>query len=130
MEDDLQWNTTFDGRRPAMEDDLRWKTTFDGRQPLMEDNLKNKYNLKMKKIMFLSLVGLLRQRSDYCHRVAIFIKIIYFTTYGGRVASISIFDGKVNLRSLVKKDIRSREALRIFCDLFGCNVQFLCKLLD
>ena len=55
-----------------MEDNLRWKTTFDGRRPLMEDDLKNKYNIKMKKIMFLSVLGLLRQRSDYCHRVAIF----------------------------------------------------------
>ena len=38
----------------------------------MEDDLKNKYNLKMKKIMFLSVLGVLRRRSDYCHRVAIF----------------------------------------------------------
>ena len=39
MEDDLRWKTTFNGRRPLMGDDLWWKTTFDGRRPLMEDNL-------------------------------------------------------------------------------------------
>ena len=71
-DDDLRWKITFDGRQPEMEDDLRWKMTFNGRQPLMEDDLKNKYNLKMKKIMFLSELGLLRRRSDYCHHVAIF----------------------------------------------------------
>ena len=38
----------------------------------MEDNLTNKYNLKMKKIMFLFVLNLLRRRSDYCHHVAIF----------------------------------------------------------
>ena len=37
-----------------------------------EDDLKNKDNLKMKTIMFFSILGLLSQRSDYCHRVAIF----------------------------------------------------------
>ena len=75
MEDDLQWKTTFNGRQPSMEDELRWKTTIHGRQPLMEDDLENKYNLKMKKIMFLSVLGLLRRRSDYCHRVAIFYEL-------------------------------------------------------
>ena len=41
-EEDLQWKTTFDGRRPSMEDDLQWKTTSDGRCPLMEDDLWQK----------------------------------------------------------------------------------------
>ena len=42
-EDDLRWNTTFDGRRPLTEDDLftadelRRKTTLDMRRPLTED---------------------------------------------------------------------------------------------
>jgi hypothetical protein len=51
MEDNLQWKTTFNGRRPPMEDDLKWKTTSNrsglqwkttsnGRQPPMEDDLQ------------------------------------------------------------------------------------------
>ena len=40
-EDDLQWKTTFDGRRPSMEDDLWRKTTFERKQPLMEDDLED-----------------------------------------------------------------------------------------
>ena len=39
MEEDLQWKTTFDGRRPLSEDDLRRKTTFDERRPVTEDDL-------------------------------------------------------------------------------------------
>ena len=38
-EDDLRWNTTFDGRKLLTEDDLRQKTTFNGRRPLTEDDL-------------------------------------------------------------------------------------------
>ena len=38
-EDNLWWKTTFIGRRPLVEDDLWWKTTFGGGQPLVEDNL-------------------------------------------------------------------------------------------
>ena len=34
MEDELQWKTTFGGRRPPVE------TTFGGRQPLVEDDLQ------------------------------------------------------------------------------------------
>ena len=39
VEDNLQWKTTFGGRRPSEEDDLRWKTTFGGRRPSGEDDL-------------------------------------------------------------------------------------------
>ena len=40
MEDDLQWNMTFDGRQPLMEDDLRSKRTFDGeKRHSMEDDI-------------------------------------------------------------------------------------------
>ena len=42
MEDDLQWMTTFDGRRPSVEDDLQWRTTFDGRRFLMEERQPQK----------------------------------------------------------------------------------------
>ena len=59
MEDNCWWKTTFDWRQTLPEDNLWLKTTFDGRQPLLEDDLKNKYSLKMKKIMFLSVLGLL-----------------------------------------------------------------------
>ena len=44
MEDNLKWNTTFDGRRSLMEDYLRWKTTFDGKQPSMDDDLRWRIN--------------------------------------------------------------------------------------
>ena len=40
VEDNLQWKTTFSGRRPLVEDDLPKKTTFSGRQPLVEDDLR------------------------------------------------------------------------------------------
>ena len=36
MEDNICWNTTFDGRRPLVEEDLQWMTTFDGRRPSLE----------------------------------------------------------------------------------------------
>ena len=44
MEDNLWWNTTFDGIQPLMEDNLWLKTNFDGRhfdggRPFMEDNI-------------------------------------------------------------------------------------------
>ena len=38
-EDDLRWNTTFDGRQLLTEDNLLWKTTFDRGQILTEDDL-------------------------------------------------------------------------------------------
>ena len=31
VEVDLQWRTTFSGRRPSVEDDLLWKMTFGGK---------------------------------------------------------------------------------------------------
>ena len=51
-EDDIQWKTVSDGRRPSMEDGLRWRTTFyfdgrwpnDERRPLTEDDLWRKMN--------------------------------------------------------------------------------------
>jgi hypothetical protein len=42
MEDDLQWKTTSNGRRPPMEDDLQWKITSNGRRPPMEDNFNRR----------------------------------------------------------------------------------------
>jgi hypothetical protein len=33
MEDNLQWKTTSNGRRPLMEDDLQWKMISNGRRP-------------------------------------------------------------------------------------------------
>ena len=42
---------------------LGQKTTFEERRPLIEDDLKNKHNLKMKKIIYPSVLGLLRRRS-------------------------------------------------------------------
>ena len=56
-----------------MEDDLRWKTIP---IPINEDDLKNRDNLKMKMIMFFSVLDLLRRRSDYFHRVVIFIYLL------------------------------------------------------
>ena len=38
-EDDLQWKTTFGGRRPSVEDNLWWKITFGERRTSEEDNL-------------------------------------------------------------------------------------------
>ena len=45
MEDDLRWETPFDGRPPLGENHLWWKTTFSGRQPSVEDNLQWKMTL-------------------------------------------------------------------------------------
>ena len=45
MENNFQWKTTYDGRRPLMEDDPQWKmilnlkTTFNQRQPSRKDDL-------------------------------------------------------------------------------------------
>ena len=75
MEDNLWWRTTFDGRRPLTEDDLWRKTTFDGRWPLMEDDLWRKTSFDGRRSMtedYLWRKTQLRQRSDYCHPVAIF----------------------------------------------------------
>jgi hypothetical protein len=33
MEDDLQWKTSSNERRPPMEDNLQWKMTYNGRRP-------------------------------------------------------------------------------------------------
>ena len=62
---------TFDGRQSFMEDDIRFKKTFDGRQPLIEDNFDGRRPL-MGDYFFSSVIGYLRRRSDYCHRVTIF----------------------------------------------------------
>ena len=47
MEDDIWWNTTYNGGRLMMEDDLWWKTTDDGRRLMMEDNLWWKTTMRM-----------------------------------------------------------------------------------
>ena len=39
MEGNLSQNMPFDERQPLKEDDLAWETTFDGKCPLMEDTL-------------------------------------------------------------------------------------------
>ena len=39
VEDDLQWKTNFDGRRPLVESNLWGKTTFCERRPSVEDYL-------------------------------------------------------------------------------------------
>ena len=74
MEDDFWWKTTDDGRRLMMKEDLQWKTTCDGRRPSMEDDLWS----KSVPIMFLFVLSLHRRRSDYCHRVAIFLLAVGF----------------------------------------------------
>ena len=66
MEEDLQWKTTFDGRRPSIEDILRWKTTDGGRVIKGEVFLQKSFPYSGH------MCRLLRRRSDYCHRVAIF----------------------------------------------------------
>ena len=45
MEDNLEWKTSFDQRRPSMEDNFWWITTFNGRPPSMKDDLRWKTSL-------------------------------------------------------------------------------------
>ena len=61
---DLRWKTTFNGRRPSIEDDLQWKTTDGGRVIMGEVSLQKSFPYSG------CMCRLLRQRSDYCHRVA------------------------------------------------------------
>ena len=68
MEDDLRWKKTFDRRQPSMEDILQWKTTDGGRVIMGEVSLQKSFPYSGR------MCRLLRRRSDYCHRVAIFFK--------------------------------------------------------
>ena len=117
MKDYLQWKTTFDGRRPSMEDNLQWKKTFHGRQPSMQDNLW----WKTIPIMFLSVLGLLRPRSDYCHRVAIF-KIL--KGIGEKISPLIFWYFWANLAfSHAFFDLDPKSELG-YKDLIGLNLKF------
>ena len=77
MKDDLQWMTTFGGRRPSVEDDLWWKKTYGGRRPLVEDDLLWKTTFSGRRLLVEDdpcmlpspLWGIFKTRSKYYHHI-------------------------------------------------------------